>query len=500
MIKFRYPLKAREVENREIKPALLRKARQTADFRDTCPQNNLNTQALTGLIFVINSGSFEVKHSPMVFGRLFGWGKNRERDPGIAFGRYSDNNKTPDKVEQWTTADNLFKSKEYMKSLDAFFDYLKDEAEQNVVFERVDDSGTFTVFQGSKRVKGVFHNGRMSAQVSLAKMPETNVPAMRRLLEMNFNLFYTRYCIQDGEVLMKFDTDISSANPNKLYYGLKELATKADKQDDILVNEFLSLRSVDSDHIEPLSDSEKEVKYEYLVKWITETLDYVGSLDNEKFSGAISYVLLALCFRIDFLIVPEGKVLHDLEKIGTTYFGKNEKSAHEKIPAMIEGFEKIRKITRDEMLAGLYRSKHTFAIVPPHNHKEVADSMENAIQNMKWYRDNHYPEIANRVMEYGLAYCQYSYSLPRPLSEFFRLFMQVNYSDYFRALGFPTMLYDPATRAFDQDQVVDAITETISLWRGKYPSLSFKTKNLKFNSLLDFNYTYLSELAALKFE
>ena len=40
---------------------------------------------------------------------------------------------------------------------------------------------------------------------------------------------------------MRFDSDIETANPSKLYYGLKELATKADKQDDLLVQDFTRL-------------------------------------------------------------------------------------------------------------------------------------------------------------------------------------------------------------------------------------------------------------------
>jgi hypothetical protein len=69
--------------------------------------------------------------------RIFNWGRKKEEpDPDISFGRYSDNNKPSGKISRWTEADNLFREKKYPESLDAFFDYLRDEKYKNVVYER----------------------------------------------------------------------------------------------------------------------------------------------------------------------------------------------------------------------------------------------------------------------------------------------------------------------------------------------------------------------------
>ena len=96
---------------------------------------------------------------------------------------------------------------------------------------------------------------------------------------------------------MRFDSEIKTANPNKLYYGLKELATKADKQDDLLVEEFTLLEPLDTEHVIPIPEAEKEIKYSFLQKWIKETLDYIDTVDAEKFSGGIAYLLLSLSFQ-----------------------------------------------------------------------------------------------------------------------------------------------------------------------------------------------------------
>ncbi|MBD0286951.1 MAG: hypothetical protein ICV79_16210, partial [Flavisolibacter sp.] len=217
--------------------------------------------------------------------KIFNWTKKEAEGqviPQHQLGRYSDNNKPVEKVEKWNEADALFKEKKYPASIKAFFDYLLDDEVQNVVHEQKDTEGQFYFYQGSKIIRGYYNTNMLEAEVVLARMPHASVPVMRRLLEMNFRLYYTRYALSGDKLCMLFDTDIETANPNKLYYGLKELATKADKQDDLLVQDFATLLSFDVEHIAPIPDSEKETKYKYLKKWIDETLQLIQSIDQDK--------------------------------------------------------------------------------------------------------------------------------------------------------------------------------------------------------------------------
>ena len=276
-----------------------------------------------------------------MFDKLFGWGKKKPvetQEPGVVFGRYSDNNKPPAKVNRWTDADNLFKEKKYPESLDAFFDYLRDDVAGNVVYERNGAEGRFELSQGSKIVRGSFNGTVVNAEVTLARMPQPSIPVMRRLLEMNFTLYYSRYAMDTNRLCMRFDSDAFTASPSKLYYGLKELSTKADKQDDLLVQDFASLENTDDDHVTPLSEAEKEVKYSFFKKWIGEALETINGLDADKFSGAIAYLLLSLSYRIDYMIAPEGKLLNRLEKITTIYFRKDERPVTEKNRDMTEEY------------------------------------------------------------------------------------------------------------------------------------------------------------------
>ncbi|HEX6181652.1 MAG TPA: hypothetical protein VFZ47_10430, partial [Chitinophagaceae bacterium] len=144
-----------------------------------------------------------------MLGKLFGWSRKKERDdPDLRFGRYSDNNKTISKINRWTEAEKLFRENKKHECLDAFFDYLLDDPQQNVKHERKGDEGQFELFQGSKIVRGSYDKTHLRAEVTLARMPKPTVPVMRRLLEMNFNLFYSRYSLDGDRLCMRFDSDL----------------------------------------------------------------------------------------------------------------------------------------------------------------------------------------------------------------------------------------------------------------------------------------------------
>lgn len=434
-----------------------------------------------------------------MFDKLFGRSKKDAFNPPIPFGRYSDNNKTVEKTARWADADNLYKEKKYPESIDAFFDYLRDDAADNVLLQRNGSDFNFLLYQGSKIVRGTGNTDHLYAEVSLTKMPQPSVPVMRRLLEQNFSLYYSRYALDGDRLCMRFDSDIETANPNKLYYALKELATKADKQDDQLVQDFSSLEPLDNDQVEQIPEAEKETKFTFMQKWIGDTLHYIHALDADKFSGGISYLLLTLAFRLDYLICPEGITRTELEKIPLLYFAKDEKPAMEKNAAMIAAFQKLQEMTKETCFKNLVRSKSSFAIVTPQVHKTIADSINAANINMAWYRDNSHPFIGQQICEYGISFCQYSYSLPKPLSEMFLILMKVNYAGYFAALGFTENYYDEKNK-FNDKAIIEKIISIQEQWRKKYPMPAFNTNYLRFDNLLNFNHSFTAELELLNFD
>jgi hypothetical protein len=111
--------------------------------------------------------------------KLFGRSKKKaDVEPAIYFGRYSDNNKPVGKVNRWTDAENLFKEKKYPDCFDAFFEYLRDDALDNVAHERNESNGRFEFYQGSKIVRGNYDKDRLHAEVTLARMPISTIVVM----------------------------------------------------------------------------------------------------------------------------------------------------------------------------------------------------------------------------------------------------------------------------------------------------------------------------------
>src|SRR4029079_5450783 len=182
------------------------------------------------------------------------------------------------------------------------------------------------------------------------------------------------------------------------------------------------------------------------------------------------------------------------------YFKKDERQTTEKNRDMIAEFDKLRNRSKEEIFASLYRSKHTFAIVSPQNYKAIADSIYNANQNIRWYSDNNYPLIAAQIAEYGIAYGQYSYSLPRPVTEFYHLFMMINHGEYFKELGFSSNYYDTYTKRFDVDDITAQIERIINEWKPKYPNLKMKLENIKYDSLVSFNVSFTTEVEHLNLD
>lgn len=435
--------------------------------------------------------------------KVFSWSRKKSDDGApavIHFGRYSDNNKSLAKIERWNEAEALFKEKKYFESIAAFFEYLQDEDQDNVEHTPGEGGGTFLFYQGTKVVRGRYSETGLQAETRLCEMPAPSVPVMRRLLEMNFNLYYSRYAEQGGYLTMLFDSDLNTANPSKLYYGLKELATKADKQDDLLVQDFTSLLSVDTEHTEAIPEEEKSIKYRYFRKWITDTLEMIAGVDADKYSGGIAYLLLALCYRIDYLIVPEGKLLAEIEKIVEIYFRKDDRAVTEKNHEMIEAFTTLMERKEAEFYPYLFRSRFTFSIVTPQNYKTISDAIFNANGNIAWYRENKLPGVAARISEYGFSYCQYSYSLPRPVSELFHLFMMTNYPEFFAELGFTETYYDPEVNVYHQETITARIEEIVGRWKEKYPDLKFRTDKLKWDSPVAFNLSFTTEIESLSLE
>ncbi len=421
---------------------------------------------------------------------------------GIRFGRYSDNNKSYAKTQRWYEAEDRYKEKAYSDSFVALFGYISDEAEGNVRFQTEGGKLTFELAQGSKKVYGESDGGRIVARAPIAIMEQPGNAVMRRLLELNFSLFYSR-CALDGKqtLCMVFDTTVPMASPNKMYYGLREIAKFADRQDDLLVSDFATLTPTDTGHILPLPENELDVKYTYFRRWIEETLARTAGLNADSFSGAIAYAFLTLLYRIDFLIVPEARLMADLEQVSALYWTRKDETPIVERNAMLrEGIRKLLDITRAQFAEGVYRSKGTFAITPVPPPDKVRENVQAANKDAVWYVDNKYPDLALTINEYGMAYNQFTYSMPALITDLATIYMAVMHAGFFQELGLSRQFYKPETKTIDKALVTQAVDAAIARWPDKYVNLKWNHDKVKYDGLWEFGQSFSEQVVNLNLE
>ena len=433
--------------------------------------------------------------------RIFGKGSEEEVvEPDVRFGRYSDSYKTEEQYDSWDLALDLFDKQEYLQSYLAFFKYLGDEDENNVKFNEEKEGIRFEIYQGSKKITGFASLTKVNAEAKIAKSIELHPNFMKRLLEQNYTLKYARFSLdQENTLSIKFDTYTLDGSPYKLYYAFKELAVNADKQDDLLVDEFKSLQPVEISHLQNLPEPEKEVKYNFIVEKIDEVLDVVqnGKLDAAQYPGAYAYLLLNLSYKLDYLVKPEGFMMETLERIHRRYFAKNTSSTKEKNDSLIAELRTLRNRPKEDFFKEMYRVNSTFGITTPVNHDRIVGFVDGELGNMDWYSSNGYDMIAEAVPGYIVGFCLFNYATPLPDREYLSLYYRILEQDYFNALGFQGQFYNSNSKSFDKKAIKKKIKFIQEKNRDKYPRVNPNTARLNFTSRAEFARSYLIMLRDL---
>ena len=424
--------------------------------------------------------------------------------PGLEsmrFGRYSDNNKTQKKTESWYRAEDRFKEKNYTESFAAIFDYLRDDAEDNVRFHPDGKAFTFEIVQGSKKLRGESDGSTIVARVPLAKMATPTTAVMRRLLDINFNLFYCRTAMDEQDTLyFVFDSEVTAASPNKMYYALREMVTKADRMDDMLLEDFDTLIETGTEHILKTAEHELEVKYKYFRKWIEDTLARASELNTDSFSGSIAYLFLTLIYRIEFLITPHGKLMNTMEKVSSLYWTKKEEvPLVERNQLMKEAFRKLLEITKEEFAASVYQTKGSFSITSPPTWEKMREYIVNANKDSVWYVDNKYPDLALIITEYGMTYNQFIHSMPRVMTDLTLIYMAVLHPDYFEEMGMKPLFCDK-NKQLNKSAIERATKDALSRYKDKYKNMNWNAAAVNYSSLYDFLVSFSDQMAHLNMD
>lgn len=428
-----------------------------------------------------------------LFGRSPGY--DPTNGPDFSFGRYTDAFKTPENYAAWDQALKAFEKGKYLKSCEAFMAYLYDAREDNVQWQAEDSKLYFEFYQGSKRVTGFADKEQLRATARIAHLEANNTELLHRLTTMNYEMKYSRFAIDEDDCLtIVFDSPVNDASPHKLYHALKEMALRADKQDDLLLDEFGEFLSpVEITHLRELSAEEKTLKLGFLRSHIQTVIDYLaaGKLNPEEQPGAVAYLLLDLVYRLDYLLIPEGYTMEALERMHRMYFAReDDQPVTYKNVRLLSELQHLLRRAPESFSEELYAGKSTFGITLPANHDRLANLINNELPNMDWYQDNGYPEVAQSIPGYITGYALFNYAVPPPDKDLLELYYRVCEDPYFQSLGYRQQFLDrdgrPARRA-----IRAAINDVTERHRDAYPRLRPAISQLNFDNLMDFGRSFL---------
>ena len=434
-----------------------------------------------------------------IFSQLF----SKENDPQstakLYLGRYSDAYKLAEKYHHWDEAIKKFEDEAYIDSLHLLFNYLRDDDAQNVHYVEEDGLFKFEILQGSKKLVGQATAELLKAEVKIAKTKELSIGFLRRLVEANFSLKYGRYALdEDQNITMVFDSYMLDASPYKLYYALKEIATHADKLDDLLLDEFENLEHINTGHTIPISDTEKRTKYKYLQKEIQEVFEEINTskLNYDQYPTAVSYLYLSLAYKLDFLIRPEGFVMEAIERMHRIFFSSDQKTTGQKNKLVRKELKKVLDRTEEQLNDELYHTISSFGITNPATHERLANLIESEMTNLNWYMDNNHAKVANSIIIYLGTYCLFNYALPKPEKDLLELLIRFMEHDYFLELH-------PDSTAFLEEgklnirEIKRGIDEVYQSNREKYPYFKPNVKFLNYDDLNSFGRSYLQMMTVL---
>lgn len=412
-------------------------------------------------------------------------------------GRYSGSGKSKQSFDAWGLANVNYAAGDYITACCNTLDYLKFSIYENVSYSRTGNEVNFTLQQGSALLKGRITPEKVHVTADLAKMKTPSVAVMRRLLERNFSFNYARTALDENRLYMLYDADTPSFNPNKMYSALSELALKADQMDEVLVADFNSLEATDNHHIVPYTERELQIRYDYFNQLIDNTFQQFEPLNRDTYSGTISYLLLILLCSIDYLILPHGKILADIEEIYNIYWKNKEGSpiveVNQRMASEIQ--KRLRSLSKEQFAQSVYKGMVTFPITGIMGQQQFIDAVDSAIKESQWYINNNHPQLAPIIVQYAIVNSYYNHTLPDVVDEFSQLFMMVNHAEYCEALAPAFKYFDKNSGKVDAKKISTKVQEILSRYQQKYPKLKFDLSKINYDNLYKFNISFAYEIS-----
>jgi len=421
----------------------------------------------------------------------------------ISFGRGINADISPEEEELFFKAYEAFEKKDifnaYEYFLSSLINFSDEDSNENIRFERSENTLKFTLYQGCAVIKGTVTKEKLYAEATIIKNESSSVALKRYILERNYQLTYTNYFSDAECIKLKLHQDNIVLSPQKVFFPLRELALNADFDKDHIRSEFKNITLQEIEHLTPLNEEELQVKYRYLQKWIEELETKVLTLPSNDNSGMQSFLFLNILFKIDYLLAPKYKMYQKLSKKVQEYFGNENATLEAKNEELRKYILTLKETSYEEFSKSFYNAKYTFNSIEKSSYDEIVNFITESQNKIKWYKNNRYIQIIPTIYNYISFNSLYNYGMNPLLKELFHTLVEIQNSEYFAALGC-TPLYNEEKETFSKRAIIHRIKELVEANEEKYKALSVFTDDLNFASMNEFSYSYYTMLKNLDFE
>lgn len=416
------------------------------------------------------------------------------------FGRFISYKKTSEQQELYQQSKKAFSQQQYLEGYENYFKYLcfYDDKEEcaNITFSRDDEALHFRILQGSAVVKGIITQRHLKASVNIAHTLKDNIAVMRRLLEKNYMYTYSTFYFEKETLKIKIYFDNIALSPQKIFFPLRELAINADKEKELLLDEFNDLEPIELDHIEAMDAPLKETKLRFFREWIDKTEQKVALIPTQEQSGTIAFIWLGLLLKIDYFITPRGKIGFDIYEAIQAYYLDDYKLVEEKNDALQKAVIKLKELETQKLSKSLYPIKQTFDIFTDNSLDEIRAFIDETLAKVVWYKEHRYEEVIMNIYEYLGLYMLYNYGMNDCLRELVQFNVKLHNSDFYSALGSESLYKNEKLNA---NRTAKEITQILKTYTKQYPYLDDFSVTLNYQSVEKFHHSYFIALKNLNF-
>ncbi len=416
--------------------------------------------------------------------------KKEKTHISVEFGKYTGKWNFHFDQKLRTLASEFYVQGEYLQSYKTLLDFLTDPQQQNLSYKVEDENINFSFYQGSKLIEGKLDEEKITVWAKVAqfngKLP---ISLLEFLLQENFKLKYSKFVISDNDLIIKSEAPAVIMPPDTLYQALRELAISADSYDDILIERYPNLEPVNIQHITPLPEKEIKVKIDFIRSWIKQTLLTVEKLSRDRYSkeqnvGLISYLLLALNYKIFYLTAPEGVLLDFLMQMDSIFW-QSHQPVSKKNDYLITNFQMLYNQPTDYLRKSLYKVKSTFSVLQPITNEQIIDFISTELESINWIRSKK-ANLYERAIEYIIGYLNFHFALKPEHKSLLDILWRVINDDYFFALGYSLKFLNRTKKvnSFIVEYHINRVLIKYKIRHFRVNRLDYSDKNLFFKTFL----------------